>query len=384
MKIIASDLLAILRKFEIASDSNVPREIDQIRQSHPNPTNQLVTFRFGRRKFYVLVDDTAEDDQAHIWQQLQTADSNIDGTLLKNPSTHVDTFGLPYKGKDIYLFEQTVDRQRLDIYLAETHPETSRSTWQKHIKQGRVLVNGAATTAPRYEISPADTITLDLPDAPDHSTQTLPILYLDDDVIVVDKPIGILTHAKSPLDDEFTVAEFFRRYTTEGLDTDRPGIVHRLDRDTSGVIIGARTPASYEHLKAQFSERHAQKTYLAIIDGHLPSSPLKIDIPIGRNPTKPGSFRSDPHGKPAETTVREISRHGDYSLIELQPKTGRTHQLRVHMQHLGTPIHGDRLYGMPSDRLSLHAYQLTIALPGGATQTFTSPQPPEFNDLLAS
>src|SRR5690606_16607757 len=145
------------------------------------------------------------------------------------------------------------------------YPSFSRSTIQKYIKSGYVSIDGQVIAIPRAEVSPADVIALDIPEAPDHSKEELPILYIDDDVIVVDKPAGILTHSKGALSDEFTVADFFARYSTFNSDSNRPGIVHRLDRDTSGVIIGARHSEAGLFLKRQFSNRTAKKTYSAVV-----------------------------------------------------------------------------------------------------------------------
>ena len=130
----------------------------------------------------------------------------------------------------------------------------------------------------------------------------------------------MLTHAKGALNDEFTVAEFFRRYTTVGLDTNRPGIVHRLDRDTSGVIIGARTPESFDLLKAQFADRKAKKHYVAIVEGTPKQMEAAIDIPIGRNPSAPSTFRVDSKGKPAVT---------DYEVLDIAVVLGRTLSLEA-------------------------------------------------------
>ena len=197
------------------------------------------------------------------------------------------------------------DSQRLDSLLAKRYPETSRSTWQKYIKSGNVSVNGTPAKSASQLVTEADEIAVNLPEATDYSDKELPLLYLDDNVIVVNKPAGVLTHSKGALNDEFTVADFFHRYTTVGLETNRPGIVHRLDRDTSGVIIGARTPEAFELLKKQFSQHLAKKTYLAIVDGAPQPLTAKIDIPIGRNPSAPSTFRPDPNGKPAQTIKRD-------------------------------------------------------------------------------
>lgn len=383
MKLSQSDCLAVLRLFGQASEENVPREIERLVVSRPTEISTLGTFRFGKRTFVLLFDDSLEDEPQAIEASIQHAHPNAHVALFENPTAASDTYGAPYEGKDCYLAALDDNKQRLDVYLAATYPEYSRSSWQKYIKAGHISVNGAVQKTPKYEVDGREVIDIKLPDAPDHSDKELPILYIDDDVIVINKPIGVLTHHKNQLDTEFTVADFFRRYTTHGLDTDRPGIVHRLDRDTSGVMIGARSAVAYEHLKEQFSERLAQKTYEAVVDG-VPSEPeLLIDLPIARNPTKPGSFKVDPHGKPAQTQLETVETNGTHTLVRLHPRTGRTHQLRVHLAHIRTPIHGDRLYGRPADQLYLHAAELTLMLPSGQEQTFSSPRPAAFDTLVS-
>lgn len=269
-------------------------------------------------------------------------------------------------------------KKRLDSALAERFPDTSRSTWQKLIKSGQVQVNSRVVTTPKFEVNESDSIKAQSPQATDFSDHTLPILYQDDDVIVINKPVGVLTHSKGALHSEFTVADFFRKYTTFHTNTDRPGIVHRLDRDTSGVIVGARSPEAGEWLQKQFANRKAKKTYLAIVTGRLKEASARIELPIGRHPKSPSTFRVDPNGKSATTTYTTLATKDNESLVWLSPLTGRTHQLRVHMQYLATPILGDRVYGTPADRLYLHAYKLEIQLPSGQQKTFTAPIPAEF------
>lgn len=378
MKVTSSDLLAILRRFSVADDSNVPRHIDQIKQTHPTAINQLVQFRFNRNHYFVLIDETAEDSSDYIMQQIYTVKSDAEGVIMENPTSDLTTYGLPFKGKDVYLFQQVSGKQRLDVLLAERHPELSRSTWQKYIKQGYVAVNGSPAKNTRQDVTEADAISVNIPEGTDYSQSELPIVYLDDHVIVVNKPAGVLTHSKGVLNDEFTVAEFFRRYTTVGLDTNRPGIVHRLDRDTSGIIIGARTPEAFELLKSQFADRKAKKRYIAITQGTPKQHEATIDVPIGRNPTAPSSFRADSKGKPAQTDYKVLDTRGDKSLVLLAPHTGRTHQLRVHAAYLGVPIVGDRVYGRSADRLYLHAYSLEITTAPEQRQTFTAPVPNSF------
>lgn len=380
VKISSADIIAILRRFELAGDDNVPRHVEQVRFSNPSATNTLVSFRFNKQHFYILLDDTAEDDTQFVLEQVRTDKQDVMGEVLENPNDHLTTYALPFKGKEAYLFAVKSDKMRLDTLLAEQYPETSRSTWQKHVKAGHVSVNGTVQTSPKFDVTKNDTVAVSIPDATDFSSNELPIIYIDDNVIVINKPVGVLTHAKGALNDEFTVAEFFRRYTTVGLDTNRPGIVHRLDRDTSGVMIGARNPETATLLQKQFADRKTKKTYLAVVEGVLKEATAKVDLPIGRNPSAPSTFRVDAKGKAAVTNYTVLATNETESLVELRPLTGRTHQLRVHMKYLGTPIRGDRVYGKEADRLYLHAKELEITIPVSDRKTFTAPVPPEFTD----
>lgn len=385
VKVSSSDVLAILRRFDLASDEHVPRHIERLKYRHPSPVSTLVSFTFLSKRWYILFDDTAEDNRDIILEQLTSAGSSPTGTLIENPHDTAKTYGLPFHGKDVYLFVETPTDTRLDIELSQRFPDTSRSTWQKYILAGCVTVNGSLETSTKRRVQSSDQIEVMKPEQESHSDKELPILYLDEHVIVVDKPAGVLTHSKGALNDEFTVADFFRRYTTDGLETNRPGIIHRLDRDTSGVIIGARDSETAHMLKRQFSERTVKKTYQAVVEGVPEPDKAVIDVPIGRNPTAPSTFRPDTNGKSAQTAyeVRERRADGERSLVELRPKTGRTHQLRVHMKYIGHPIVGDRVYGTANDaRLFLHAYQLEITIPGGKRSVFTSPVPDAFNQSI--
>ena len=270
---------------------------------------------------------------------------------------------------------------RLDLYLTETFPEHSRSTWQKRIKQGDVTINATRVLSPKHEVTGEEKIAIAELRQPEQ-TVAIPILYEDDNVIVIDKPVGVLTHAKGALHEEMTVADFFRPKTTFGLETNRPGIVHRLDRDTSGVMIGAKNPETARLLSKQFQDRKAKKTYTAVLDG-IPKAPkANIDLPIERNPKAPSTFRVGVGGKSAQTYYEVLEASNKRALVMLAPTTGRTHQLRVHMAYLGTPIVGDRVYGNPSDRLYLHATTLEITIPSGQRQTFASVVPNGFREQL--
>lgn len=382
VKVSSSDILAVLRQYELAGDENVPRHVSMVSFTNPHEKNTLISFRYAKQDFYLLYDDNAEDDVDYIKKQISTVKQDLHGELLINPKDSTKTYGMPFRGKDIYLFMLKSPKTRLDVELAERYPETSRSTWQKHIKAGHVSVNGEVLSSTKQDIVKSDDIAVSIPIALDFSDDSLPILFIDDNVIVIDKPIGVLSHSKGALNDEFTVADFFGRYSTYNSDTNRPGIVHRLDRDTSGVMIGARNLETATMLQKQFADRKTKKTYVAIVEGIPKSLKAQIDLPIGRNPSAPSTFRVDVKGKAALTTYEVIANNGKESLITLTPRTGRTHQLRVHMKYIGTPIRGDRVYGKDSDRLYLHAKSLEITIPTSNRQTFTAPLPQSFIDIF--
>lgn len=378
VKVSSMDIISVLRRFEIAGEDNVPRHVEQVKITNTTPLSTLVTFRFQRRNYFILFDDEALDDPEYVLQQIRLIDENVEGETLPNPQDHITEYALPFKGKEAYLFIAKSAKRRLDSELADRHPGTSRSTWQKHIKAGHVSVNSEVQLSPKANITDSDNIAIDMPDAIDFTGQELPIVYLDDNVIVINKPIGVLTHAKGALNEEFTVGEFFRSYCTYNADTNRPGIVHRLDRDTSGIMIGARNEATATMLQKQFADRKTKKTYIAIVDGAPKNDAARIDLPIGRNPSAPSTFRVDAKGKSAITDYTTLDTTGAKSLLELKPLTGRTHQLRVHMKYLNTPILGDRVYGKEADRLYLHAKQLEITIPTGDRRIFEAPVPTEF------
>lgn len=265
---------------------------------------------------------------------------------------------------------------RLDAYVAKHWPEHSRATWQKYIAAGYVKVNDAIITAAKKPLGEDDVVEVSIPDTPTFESEVLPILYEDDDVVVINKPAGVLTHPKGRIIEEFSVAAFMKGRSQFNNDDERPGIVHRLDRDTSGVMIAAKHPEALSFLAKQFSDRKAKKIYLAVVEGHLEPIEAQIDAPIARHPKAPSTFRVHPEGKSAQTTYRVIAEKNGLSFVELRPRTGRTHQLRVHMAYMNTPIKGDRVYGKESNRLYLHAYSLEITLPNRQRMTFHA-QPPE-------
>lgn len=381
-KTLTRDIRVILRQFEIAGELTLKTEISQSKETELAQGVSLTTFVFEKTRYYLLIDGNANDDKGYILEQIQSMNSEVIGHVVKNPLDNTQTtYGMPFKGKDAYLFKVTTSKRRLDLELASRYPKITRSTLQKYIKAGHVSVDGIVVTKPKQDVLETDDIAMAPPEYTDFSAQELPIIYIDDNVIVINKPTGVLTHSKGVLNDEFTVADFFRRYTTNGLETSRPGIVHRLDRDTSGIIIGARHDEAADMLKKQFADRKVKKEYIAVTDGIPKQISAVIDLPIGRNPSAPSTFRVDPSGKLAVTTYEVVDSNKTQALVKLWPTTGRTHQLRVHMQYLLSPVAGDRIYGKKkANRLFLHSHSLEITIPASKRETFTAPIPKEFTD----
>ncbi len=192
-----------------------------------------------------------------------------------------------------------------------------------------------------------------------------------------------MTHSKGYFNSEGTVASFLEPYWQGDITTERNGIVHRLDRATSGVMICAKNQTTQQYLQKQFNQRKTKKTYYAIVQSGLEPDHAVIDMPIGRNPKEPKTFHVSSYGKPSQTEYRVEESRGDYSLVQLKPVTGRTHQLRVHLAQLKHPIVGDEFYnGEVADRLYLHAQSLEITIPKGKRQVFTVPLPDSFKQWL--
>lgn len=266
------------------------------------------------------------------------------------------------------------EKFRLDHLLVQQYPEYNRSSLQTFIKSGFVNVDGKVVTKPNAKFENTAQIELNVPPAaelPPHP----PVIYEDDNVLVIDKPAGLLSMAKGEYCPEPTLENY-------GL------LVHRLDRDTSGVVILAKNPATQKMLRKQFQDRKTHKTYYAIVEGRPKLPEALIDLPIARNLKRPTTFQVDQNGKPSQTYYKVIRYNDKYSLLELKPTTGRTHQLRVHLRHLGTPILGDVVYGSGAkQRLFLHAKDLEITIPGsdgGERRIFSSELPPEFSKIFES
>lgn len=276
-----------------------------------------------------------------------------------------------------------MEKQRLD-YLVAKQMGISRSAATNLIESDKVKVDGKIKNKPSLKVGDSQNINVEKLIQTETVELELPIIYEDENCVVIDKPAGVLAHSKGVFSGERTVASWLKT-KTKGFEKDnnRAGIVHRLDRGTSGVMICAKNPDTLAFFQKQFSSRKVKKNYVALIIGEINPPEAIIDIPIERNPKDPKRFKASSNGKPAKTsykTVRSFVKKGtQFNLLELMPKTGRTHQLRVHLAYMKHPIVGDDFYdGAKADRLYLHARSLEITLPGGERRVFESGLPSSF------
>lgn len=287
--------------------------------------------------------------------------------------------------------------ERLDVFLSRNFQEFTRSEFQRLVDLGRVSVNGARKK-PGYRLRPGDRVEVDLPqrETAGVSAENIPlrILYEDADIIVIDKAAGMIVHPGAGARTGTLVNALLHHFPeVRGIGPEeRPGIVHRLDKETSGVMVVARSLAAYGELLRQFKAREVAKVYLALVRGRMPSPAGRFDRPIGRH-VKDGQRMSVRTRKPrtaiTDYEVRAVFR--DFSLLEVQPLTGRTHQIRVHLAEAGHPVAGDRRYGSgrPAKirlaRLFLHAHRLAFRHPvSGRPLAFLSPLPNELASALKS
>ena len=292
--------------------------------------------------------------------------------------------------------ELTADRggERLDTFIARRCPELSRSHARRLIDEGLVSVNGrqakpservTAGLSVSVTIPPPETITL-VPEA-----IPLTIIYQDGDIIVLDKPAGLTVHP-APGHPSGTLVNALLAACPDlrGIaGTLRPGIVHRLDKDTSGLMVVAKNDRAQRALQRQLKDRDVRKTYLALVRGVPAPREGTIAAPIGRHPKNRKKMAVVADGREATTRyrVREEIAGGQYSLLEVEPVTGRTHQIRVHLAAVGHPVVGDATYGRPSaavGRQFLHAHKLAFGMPlGGRTVEFESPLPADLREALS-
>jgi 23S rRNA pseudouridine1911/1915/1917 synthase len=289
---------------------------------------------------------------------------------------------------------------RLDRFVVEALPELTRGAVQRLIKDGAVTVNGKPCKA-SYKIRPGDAIAVHIPSPPPTKAQaesiSLDIVYEDADLIVINKPAGMVVHpAAGHASGTLVNAVLAHCPELRGVGEEmRSGIVHRLDKDTSGLILVAKNEAARENLQRQFKSRSVHKVYLALVEGHLAPPQGLIDVPIGRDKLQRKRMAAAAGGRPSRTEYKAIeffdqgAKH--YTLVRARPQTGRTHQIRVHLAWMKFPIVGDTVYGrrrkttLPLRRHFLHAQSLTFRLPSdGREVTFTASLPSDLAAILES
>ena len=279
---------------------------------------------------------------------------------------------------------------RLDKYLTQVLPQFSRAYLQKLIGQGYVLVNGQVTRASQ-RLSEAYRITVHLPPSPGHPLAEpipLTVVYEDADILVIDKPAGLTVHP-APGHPSHTVVNAILAHCPGLASSDepvRPGIVHRLDKDTSGLMVIAKKDSAREYLVRQFKGRTVTKGYLVLVKGRLSPEQGTIEAPIGRDPHRRQRMAIVEVGKEATTRYHVRKYLDSYTLLEVIPLTGRTHQIRVHLSAIGYPVVGDSVYGIRSthvNRQFIHAFRLGFRLPSSEQyREFTSPLPADLGKAL--
>lgn len=279
-------------------------------------------------------------------------------------------------------------RQRLDSWLSHQVPDKSRSQLQTLIKQGLVYVNDILVSQPSQLLVSGDVVTVDFPPPfklePD-KTIKLDVLAAEQTFLVINKPAGLVVHPGSGNLDRTLVNGLIAHYpeiSGVGEDPLRPGIVHRLDKETSGVLVIARDQAEYNNLQRQFREREVEKNYLAVLEGELTKDRGVIKGIMRRSAAVPvkRELVANGTGKDSRTNYVVLARQNEKTLVKASPKTGRTHQLRVHFASLGHPIVGDTLYGprRQSGSLQLHAKNLRFRDRLGIWHEYEAPCPPSF------
>jgi len=292
--------------------------------------------------------------------------------------------------------EETSDR--LDRYLASQLTDVSRSRLQKLIEQGHVQINGDVCTSKKLDVKSGDRIQINIPDAEplDLQAENIPldILYEDDSLLILNKPAGLVVHPSAGHETGTMVNALLAHCSTlPGINgVQRPGIVHRLDKDTTGAIAVAKTEQAFHHLQEQFRTKTARRDYLAIVYGAPPQENGTIEQPIGRHPVERQKMAvvSEEKGRRAITHWHIKERLGNYTLMEFELETGRTHQIRVHSAFMGHPIVGDQVYGSGRKSINvnlpgqaLHAWRLRLKHP--MTEEWVvalAPLPPTFTKLL--
>lgn len=295
----------------------------------------------------------------------------------------------------IFQFSE-INPQRLDKYLVDCLPEYSRSRLQSLIKEGLVLVSGVPAHKTGQMLEAGDAVSVILPEIAESKLVPedipLDIVYEDEHVMIVNKPAGMVVHPSAGhFSGTLVQAALAHAPGMAGVGGEkRPGVVHRLDKNTSGLILMAKDDKTHRWLQDQFRERKVDKVYIALVDGKPPTPIGRIEASIGRSTVQRNYMAVVPLGKGREAVseYRTLESFPEHTLLEIHPFTGRTHQIRLHMQFLGCPVAGDQVYGrkhstIPLDRHFLHAERITIQLSlDDAKQTFEAEIPEDLLNVL--
>ena len=293
-------------------------------------------------------------------------------------------------------FEVPLPGGRLDLALVVHVPDLSRTRLQQLIRSGLVKIDGVVITKPGLRLDGGEVVEVIIPapTLPTLQAEQIPldIIFENDDLLLVNKPAGMVVHPSvGHYTGTLVHAALGHSPDMEGVGGEvRPGVVHRLDKDTSGLILLAKNDAAHQQLQRQFKDRSVEKVYLALVDGRPPTPSGRIEAPIGRDPRhrKRMAVVHAGKGREAITIYHTIESFSEHSLLEVHPKTGRTHQIRVHLAFINCPVVGDREYGrrrptLPIERQFLHAASLTLKLPGEAiSSSFETSLPSELEVVL--
>ena len=284
--------------------------------------------------------------------------------------------------------------KRLDIYIAENFKELSRTMIKKLIESNNILVNDKSEKV-SYKVQANDNISIDIPEAKETKLKAqeipLDIIYEDSDIIVINKPKGMVVHPANGNPDGTLVNAILSicKNSLSGIGGElRPGIVHRLDKDTSGLIIVAKNDKAHINMSEQIKERNVKKTYIALVRGNVPEEEATINMPIGRSTKDRKKMAVTKNGKQAITHFKVLKRYSKYTLLEIKIETGRTHQIRVHMAEIGYPVVGDAVYSNGKNEFGiegqmLHAYKLEFMHPiTNKHMELTAPLPQYFEEIL--
>jgi len=295
---------------------------------------------------------------------------------------------------ETYIVKQEDQGKRLDIYISNQNNDLTRTAVQRLIEQEKILVNGKKRKV-AYKVTEGDMVIIEETEAQmiELKAQEIPIdiIYEDSDIIVVNKPKGMVVHPANGNPDGTLVNAIMTicKDSLSGIGGEiRPGIVHRLDKDTSGLLIVAKNDKAHVNMSEQIKNHEVKKTYIALVRGIVKENEATIDMPIGRSRSDRKKMAVDKNGRNAVTHIKVLKRYDKYTLLEINIETGRTHQIRVHLSHIGYPIIGDYIYSNGKNEFGvigqcLHAKCLEFKHPvTGKEMKLEAPLPDYFEDIL--